>query len=181
MKYIDAGAEFSEGGSETARYRYRLWRDWGSGILERRIAVFWLCNPSTADGEQDDPTIRRCVEFAKRWNCTGLEIGNIHAYRATDPGELLRAKNQGVDVEGPRNEENLARMVEAKPAVIVGGWGTIGRWVQESHTHIAGELYRRGTLHALALNKDGSPRHPLYQPSGGFMLPPTVEALRDIE
>ena len=161
MDYVQADAVIS--GCE--RYRYALRRNWDSGGLERRIAVFWLCNPSTADTHRDDPTVRKCVGFARLWGCTGLVIGNIHAYRATNPRELLKARSQGVDVIGPQNEEYLRCMVDDDPTVLVAGWGRHGRWVQSDKTRLAGAMYGMGNrLRALALNRDGSPKHPLYVP-----------------
>ena len=160
MEYVDSDATFSKCGT----YRYKLWRDWRTAALVRRIAVFWLCNPSTADAKHDDPTVRRCVGFAKRWNCTGVVIGNVHAYRASNPRDLVAANRRGIDTIGPQNTEYLARIVDERPFIIVGGWGRHARWVQDHELHIAGQLYRDGSLHALALNQDGSPRHPLYCP-----------------
>lgn len=170
MRYLDSGATFSPCGL----YRYRLWREWPAGMFgEPQTAAFWLCNPSTADATADDPTIRRCVGFARRWGCNRLEIGNVHAYRATDPRELQRARNRDVDVVGPRNEEFLCRMADENPYALIAAWGTPGRWVHDSDS-IAGRLYRSGDLQAFALNADGTPAHPLYQPYRGARLPPRI-------
>lgn len=49
-----------------------------------------MLNPSTADAEIDDPTITRCIGFAKSWGFGGLMVGNLWAYRATDPKELKK-------------------------------------------------------------------------------------------
>lgn len=85
--FIDPGTEQLRGAviSDDGRYRYRLWRTWAPELP--RMAWIML-NPSTADAEVDDPTIRRCVGFAKREGCGGIEVVNLYAYRSTDPSVL---------------------------------------------------------------------------------------------
>ena len=73
--------------SDCKRYRYRLWRIWNGS--QSRL-VFVMLNPSTADGEQDDPTIRKCVGFAERLGYGGIEVVNLFAWRATDPRRATR-------------------------------------------------------------------------------------------
>lgn len=90
-RYCDSGATFSKCG----RYRYRLWRQWSSFLDVEREAVWILHNPSTADAEEDDPTIRRCVDFSKRWRCARMTILNRYALRATDPAVVKRALARG--------------------------------------------------------------------------------------
>jgi hypothetical protein len=65
----------------TGKYRYTLSRVW-NGNLGR--VVFILLNPSTADAFKDDPTVKKCISFAKHWNFGSLEIVNLFAYRSTD-------------------------------------------------------------------------------------------------
>ena len=67
------------------KYRYEIWRRWRGGD---GTAVFIGLNPSTADATQDDPTIRRCVGFARQWGFDWLFMGNLYAYRSTDPKPL---------------------------------------------------------------------------------------------
>jgi hypothetical protein len=67
--------------SDCGKFRYRLWRKWGSGSP----LLFVMLNPSTADGEQDDATIRRCLRFAMAHDFGELEVVNLYAYRCTDP------------------------------------------------------------------------------------------------
>ena len=68
----------------TGRYRYFLARDWGNGP---RVA-FVMLNPSTADAEKDDATIRRCVGFAKLWGFASLGVVNLYGFRCTSPSRL---------------------------------------------------------------------------------------------
>ena len=176
MKYLDSGATFSPCGT----WRYKLWREWGSGIFERKTVGWFLLNPSTADAEQDDPTIRRCVQFSKLWNGTGMVLMNMYGYRATDPRELQRARNRGVDVFGPRNEQVIADVIDNRETDLdVAGWGTHGHAGATDKTmwgrRILPLMYEDGEgLHALGLNKDGSPVHPLYQPYRGCNPPPRI-------
>ena len=76
--------------SDCGRYRYGLWRIWNWQLPN---AVFIMLNPSTADAETDDPTIRRCVGFARSWDLGGVHIANLFALRASDPGELANAQD----------------------------------------------------------------------------------------
>ena len=78
LPYVPAGAVFSD----DMVYRYRLWRTWDPDLP---TCLFIMLNPSTADHEQNDPTIRRCLDFAKQWGYGQLLVGNLFALRATDP------------------------------------------------------------------------------------------------
>ena len=73
--------------SRDRRFRYRLGRRWGDGAA----VCFVLLNPSTADETREDPTVRRCIGFARSLGYGALEVVNLYAYVATDPAELRRA------------------------------------------------------------------------------------------
>src|SRR5882724_4976365 len=88
--------------SDCERYRYALWRRWA----ERPAVLFVGLNPSTADALQDDPTIRRCIRFAKAWGYGALYMGNLFAFRATDP----RAMKAEADAVGPDNDGWLRQL-----------------------------------------------------------------------
>jgi hypothetical protein len=88
----ESGAEFSE----CQQYRYTLWRTWDS---QADRVMFIGLNPSTADETEDDPTIRRCIRFAKDWGYGGILMMNAYAYRSTAP----RGLKQVTDPIGPRN------------------------------------------------------------------------------
>jgi len=137
--------------SACREYRYALWRQWNSGP----IAMFIGVNPSTADETQDDPTIRRCVEFAKSWGCGTLYMGNLFAYRATLPS-VMRAHPNPV---GPFNDDHLKSLAKSA-RVVVAAWGTNG-------SHKGRDKEVRAILPKLSylrLTKDGHPSHPLYLP-----------------
>ena len=144
--YLDAGARFSECG----RYRYRLWRRWSH---DPGMALFVMLNPSTADGAQDDPTIRRCVAFAQRWGCGALSVVNLFAFRSTDPAGLLTA----TDPVGPDNDEAI-RQAAADASLVVMAWGAHAMAAERGRQ----VLPMLRAPHYLKLNRDGSPAHPLY-------------------
>ena len=151
--YTDAGAEFSP----DLIYRFRLWRAWGDGP---RLLVIGL-NPSVADATADDPTIRRCISFARRWGFAGLEMRNLFAYRATDPRVMLRGSS-------PRGDGNTRGYIDAARAVtdlggaVLAAWGAHGRHQREGDL-LACRLIDVGIgVACLGLTTAGQPRHPLY-------------------
>lgn len=138
-------------------YRYLLVRDWSDLLtVERRTCLFVMLNPSTADASQDDPTIRRCIAFAKGWGYSRLEVVNLFALRATDPRELELV----TDPVGPGNDAAIQEAAE-RAQLIVCAWGTKGQLFYRDVT--AARLLEGRTLHCLARTKDGHPGHPLYQ------------------
>jgi hypothetical protein len=133
----------------------RTWRYSLTRALDGEGTVAFVgLNPSTADETTDDPTVRRCVGFARGWGFARLEVVNLYAFRATNPRQLWRAD----DPVGPENDRVLASVV-AGADLVVAAWGTQPR--PGRLAELAGILGGR-PLHALALTKDGAPRHPLY-------------------
>lgn len=152
--------------SECGLYRYWLVRRWDASLPG---ATFVMLNPSTADATEDDPTIRKCVGFAKRWGCGGVRVVNLFAYRATDPKDLLAARARGVDIVGPGNDfETRPWMPNFGP--IVCAWGTHAAKAPE-RVRVVRELLRPYSLSALRLSKDGHPWHPLYVPYEVALVP----------
>jgi hypothetical protein len=155
--YLDMGALVSE----DRVYRYRLSRRLSTG---ERTILFVGLNPSTADGEQDDPTIRREVDFAGCWGFNCYLKGNIYAYRSTKPKALYTVD----DPVGPGNQEALKGMAE-RAEVIVAAWGS-NRLTCDAHT-LAGWLLSLPHTRCLGRNGDGSPKHPLYVPGSAQLVP----------
>lgn len=143
--------------SDCMRYRYRLLRLWDR---DKPTIAFCMLNPSTADERVNDPTIERCERRARKWGYGRLIVVNLFGYRSTDPAALYQ---QG-DPVGP---ENIASIVWAvkESAMFVCGWGTHG-----AHCGMGPMILGRmrdfypGRAHALHVNRDGSPAHPLYLP-----------------
>lgn len=145
-------------------YRYRLWRRWADGAR----VVFVLLNPSTADAVVDDPTLGRCVGFARSWGMGGLDVVNLFAYRARNPAELRRVE----DPVGPDNDRALELACEGADRVVL-GWGNGGLLYGRG-----GDVWRRlGARECLGWTRRGQPRHPLYVPSSMPLqrAPPPVE------
>lgn len=188
-KYVSSGATISADG----RYRYRLWREWrlhpapaqwdmwtdngkpvvdgaGEQLGTPKSCVFIMLNPSTADGDTDDPTIRRCVGFAKALGYDRLDVLNLFAHRATDPAELL-ALNWDDDPIGPNNRSHVASVMqgECRPGHIICAWGSHGGHLGQDE-EMLGWLGSR-KAHALRLTKDGHPAHPLYLPANCQPIP----------
>lgn len=141
------GAQFSA----CRRFRYSLWRTWGEGPT----VMFVGLNPSTADALLDDPTIRRCMNFARGWGYSGMVMTNLFAWRATNPRDMLAA-------EDPIGAGNDAMLVSEhqKAALTVAAWGAHGG--HQGRDQAVRALLPR--LHYLRLTKDGYPGHPLYLP-----------------
>lgn len=147
--------------SPCRRYRYSLWRNWADLLgASKGYAMFIGLNPSTADETEDDPTIRRCIAFAKSWGYDGLCMTNLFAFRATDP-ELMLAEPAPV---GNDNDSHLLSMAKSA-GIVIAAWGPPG-------AHLGRDASVRElipNLHYLRLTKDGHPGHPLYLP--GTLVP----------
>ena len=137
--------------SECGKYRYSLARWWDDDLP---IVAFVMLNPSTADALIDDPTIRRCIGFAKAWGCGRVEIYNLFALRSTDP----KALRETFDPVGPANDDIL-RGIAACCVRTIAAWGSHGK-LWNRGPKVAAMF--GGRLEALAVNADGTPKHPLY-------------------
>ena len=139
--------------SPCRQYRYTLWREWIGG---EGYAMFIGLNPSTADETQDDPTIRRCIGYAKAWGYGALCMTNLFAYRATEPTVML-ATAEPVGIE---NDKHLRRCAE-QASVVIAAWGCDGVHMNRA-AHVRALL---PDLHYLRLTKGAHPGHPLYLPA----------------
>jgi hypothetical protein len=149
---LDVGMQRSALITDDGRYRYTLGRRWDEG---GRAVTFVMLNPSTADAGTDDPTIRRCIGFARQWGYGALTVLNLFAYRATDPAELAVA---GVLAVGWRND-NFLRGHARIGRPMVAAWGA-HRMARDRAAEVTRTLGIR--WQCLGTTKDGSPRHPLY-------------------
>ena len=145
------GAVFSPCG----RYRYKLWRVWDPD-LPLGCVMFLMLNPSTATDTQDDPTIRRCIGYARSWGYGGLCVGNLFAYRATDPTALQRVDHP----VGPDNDRVLRAMV-AQCGLVVAAWGNYGARYGRRVQEVLGLVEQ--PLYCLRPLRSGHPAHPLLQ------------------
>ena len=157
--------------SKCRRYRYHLTRGgWlgGSGTV-----AFVMLNPSTANAEEDDPTIRRCIRFAKDWGYAQLSVVNLYAYRATNPKELKALGREAIGETCERTgygplysnvNDNWLRTTAMQADQIVVAWGASEGPVSGRAKDSAEVLmtHRGPFLKALGTTKAGHPRHPLY-------------------
>ena len=141
--------------SDCGKYRYELHREWDKS---KKIVLFVMLNPSTADGLNNDLTTIRCINFAKKWGYGGIMIGNIYPFRAKRPKDLRKWLNDFIYSDGhgatKTNEVHVKEMAE-QADMIVCAWGCnhpgIPEWVDEL-----------GDLFYLELCKDNiTPKHPL--------------------
>ncbi|MBW3622641.1 MAG: DUF1643 domain-containing protein [Armatimonadetes bacterium] len=137
----------------TGAYRYSLWREWDPDCPP---VAFVMLNPSTADTERDDATIRRCIGYAQRWGYGSLTAVNLFAYRCTDPRRLRQVE----DPVGPENERYLLAVRDRYPTVVAawGNWGSLHR-----RDEAALRLFKEKPLYCLGITKAGQPLHPLHQ------------------
>ncbi len=142
--------------SDCGAYRYLLGRVWDPGLFK----VSWvMLNPSTADGQLDDPTVRKCMGFSRRWGFGGLVIVNLFAFRATKPVVLRYAD----DPIGPENELFIRKAMES-PTIVA--WGAGIRHALSGRVHTAIATIRSSVTAAIPVwelgrTQKGHPTHPL--------------------
>lgn len=139
--------------SDCGQYRYRLTRG-----EEPRLAIVML-NPSTADANLDDPTIRRCLSFAAREGYKGIEVMNAYALRSTDP----KALRTHPEPAGPKNHEWLNNLAVTHHTILC-AWGANLPEIDQAHLIFLLRSHR-SRLVCLGKTKSGAPRHPLYVPN----------------
>jgi hypothetical protein len=132
-------------------WRYRLTREWDAALP---TVNFVGLNPSTADEMVADPTVRRCLGFARKWGFGKLLMTNIFAWRATDPSDMRRQ----ADPIGQENDEHL-RQAAREAQMVVACWGEGGRH-RERWREVEELLEPR--VRCLGTNLSGQPKHPLY-------------------
>lgn len=158
MKLLD-GVKADAVLSTDGLYRYVLTRDW---FPKYRGTVVWvMLNPSTADAETDDLTIRKCQGFSRRWGFDGIAVLNLFAYRTPYPSDLKDAREAGIDIIGPENDAIIRDFAgSSSTGMIVAAWGNHGDYIARARQ--VGQVISsvgRG-LHCLGTTKSGHPRHP---------------------
>ena len=145
------GAELSPDGL----YRYTLTREWDDG----RCVAWLMFNPSTADADQDDATIRKCVGFSKFWGYGRLVVVNLFAIRSRDPKSVARV----VDPIGPLNDYWI-KEATSECREVVCAWGCsehIPPKFAGRINHVTDLIPEHVPTVCLGRRNDGSPRHPL--------------------
>lgn len=142
-----------------SNHRYELRRSWmGNGGL----VCFVMLNPSTADDVFDDPTIRKCIGFAKRWGFSRLVVTNLFAYRATDPADLkfYYSKDKELAI-GSLNDSYIMRNAHVADKIVL-AWGT--HPIAREREIVAQMLAAKYNLFCIRTTKNGSPVHPVREP-----------------
>ncbi|MFC5498167.1 DUF1643 domain-containing protein [Caenimonas terrae] len=157
--------------SGCGRYRYRLDRLWADS---KPLLCFIMLNPSVADDTEDDPTVRKCIGFAERFGCGGFFVVNLYAYIATKPKDLKAA-------HWPTGGAMADRVIERTLAIVAGhdaglaicAWGANARRMGRPSELL--EMIKAAGLrpHALNINADGTPAHPLMLPYSCGLVPYT--------
>lgn len=147
------------------QYRYWLRRPALNRMPERGTALFCMLNPSTADATKDDKTIKRCRNFSAAWGCAGIVVINLYALRSTDPTLLTKHP----DPVGDMNDYHIVERAKEMCDVIV-GWGNDG---DKARVDKVVAMFRKHNIRmfCLGVNKNGSPRHPLYVKKTTKLIP----------
>lgn len=150
--------------SDDGLYRYLLLRAWN----DNPPLVWLMLNPSTADAAKDDPTITRCIGFARRWDYGGIKVVNLFAYRATNCRELQNT----ADPVGPENDRHL--IDECAGNHVIAAWGASNKFagIARRAAKVL-DLIRDNALmiDCLAVLKDGHPKHPLMVRGDATLIP----------
>lgn len=178
MKLFDAiepaGPPMRKGAliSDCGRYRYILRRQWDPGAGHLLVVML---NPSTADAEIDDPTIKRCISFARREMFGGIVVMNLFAFRATSPNDMKAAD----DPIGPDNDSWLGTMLTAAPTfdqTVLAAWGAHGAHLDRAAQVVALADRAGCRLVCLGTTAAGHPRHPLYVAGHQPLVPFEVQS-----
>lgn len=160
--------------SPCGRYRYSLVRSWKQSHEPTGLLVFVMLNPSTADGQVDDPTIRRCIGFGHRFvGVNTIEVVNLFAWRATNPADLLRWPDERTLV-GDDNDMFIRNAIANALHVVV-AWGAHPAARRGGRDRAVLELLRGrvGDVPPLCLGRSrgGAPLHPLLLPREAPVVP----------
>jgi len=135
--------------SEDRKYRYALWRIWDA---EKPKIMFIGLNPSTANEDQNDPTIRRVIRFAKDWGYGGVYMMNLFAVVSADPKVLLTCENPVMD------NDYWLKATKRKCMDVLFAWGNF----KEAYSRAKQVEAMFSGAYCLGKNKNGTPKHPLY-------------------
>lgn len=143
--------------SPCERHRYKLTRTWGLGPA----LPFVMLNPSTADAAKDDPTIRRCISFARDRGFDGIIVANLFSFRATSPADMRAELHPNGPIADVYLHEILCSAAE-EDVPVVAAWGVHGSHLNRDQEVVS---YAKATgcrMVCLGATKLGAPRHPLY-------------------
>lgn len=162
--------------SPCRKYRYTLWREWpldifaghegtAQGPARRESYVQFIgLNPSTADETKNDPTVTRCIDFARRWGFGSMVMSNLFAWRDTLP-ENMKAAPAPI---GPDNDQWLLELASGA-GLVVAAWGNHGKHMGRQDA--VKKLLEAIEMKCFLITGQGCPIHPLYQPAARQLIP----------
>ncbi|HWY11777.1 MAG TPA: DUF1643 domain-containing protein [Bacteroidia bacterium] len=139
--------------SECRKYRYALWRIWDKS---KPMVMFIGLNPSTANENKDDATIRRVRTIASTLGYGGVYMTNCFPYISTDPKQLNEFGNTATN-------DHWLLLVKDICHDVIFAWGNFKIVSESGRNKELIEMFPNAK--ALHINKNGSPKHPLYCPS----------------
>lgn len=144
--------------SDCQTYRLILQRYVKPPVASFRWVAWVLNNPSTADDEADDVTVRRAWDFTESWGYNGMMLVNTNPHRSTNPHAQKMPPEQVLAC-------NDSWLIEAMTQcqLTVCGWG--GNAMPELVRRTVKVLHACGPVHTLTVLRCGNPGHPLYLPS----------------
>ncbi len=150
--------------SDCGSYRFFLERSWDNDLPKLPICML---NPSTGDAEKDDQTIRRLINFAKRWGYGGLAIVNLYPLRSPKPSEMWASKERSHD-DNHQWLDTIIVIAENNGNKLLIAWGNDGAWEGKADQFIRQVKERSKTVELVTLGKTGhgNPRHPMARGRG---------------
>lgn len=141
------GATFSEG----RKYRYALWRIWDEKMP---LVIFIGLNPPNANENQSDNTIRKVTSISRNNGFGGFYMMNLFPFVTKNPKML---KHDQISEE--LNNEILIT-ISSICTDIVFACGAFDIIIKTGRDKEFIEKFPNAK--ALFVNKNGSPKHPLY-------------------
>ena len=141
--------------SKDQKYRYLLERTWNNS---KKKLLFIRLNPSGADSKKDDPTIRRLISFSKKWGYGGFKVCNLYSYVTSSPSTLYSSSN----MLGYKNKSYIKKQIKNSDCIVY-AWGNT-----EAEPHWLKKIVK--TSYCIGINKNGTPKHPLYINSNAKLL-----------
>ena len=146
--------------SECGKYRYAIGRRW----LATKPMILWIMlNPSTADHNHEDPTIRRVIDYSQRWGFGAMVVCNLWPMRTAYPWILFDMPLK--DALGPDgvNDRHIRFFADHAEKIIC-AWGANGQKLGQGE-RVRQMLNGEGLeLNSLRMTKTEQPSHPLYLP-----------------
>lgn len=150
--------------------------EWGGRVL------FVMLNPSTADEHTDDPTIRRCLGFARRFGCSEMRVVNLYELRATSPRDLARVQEPDRFEDDEETADGIIHLEASTVDLVIAAWGAslphpegLTRALHVRSLLRAATIGSGGSLRCLGMTSEFHPRHPLYLPADAPLLPYELE------